>query len=206
MALFTVVRRENEFRQPAARLIVGLGNVGPEYRNTRHNAGFLAVEEFVTAHNLSPFTYKADLHANVSESTLHDAKVIIAEPTTLMNLSGKAVFHLQQYFNLGTDQILIVYDDIDVAFGTVRARLSGSDGGHNGLKSVTNTIGEHYARLRIGVSNDQRETIQAKDFVLGRFYKHERNQLPAIWQATNSYIDTFIRGEYANDSTSIALA
>jgi PTH1 family peptidyl-tRNA hydrolase len=120
-----------------------------------------------------------------------------------MNLSGQAVFALQEYFKVAVQEILVVHDDIDIEFGKVRTRSGGGEGGHNGLKSVSAAIGEEYARLRIGVANKQRDKLDASEFVLKNFSRTELKKLPDIWPTTNEYIMKFIDGNFKPDSKTL---
>lgn len=194
MGLFTVTTRNSSFQLPPAKLIVGLGNIGENYEKTRHNAGFMAIRAFAEANNASGFSEKNDLRAWVAEYQMEDTKIILALPTTLMNLSGSAVQLLQNYFELGIDQILVVHDDIDLQFGEIKTKVGGGNAGHNGLKSIDNLIGEDYSRIRIGVANEHREKTEASEYVLKQFPKKELEQLPKLFEQTNELITKFIDG------------
>jgi len=185
-------------------LIVGLGNVGDEYDKTRHNAGFMALDHFAHQFELGEFKKKADLNAEIIETNLAGEKLILAKPHTYMNKSGLAVVKLQNYFSVNDPRILIVYDDIDIDFSTVRSRTSGSSGGHNGIKSIEQVIGDSFARVRIGVKNDHLEHQDTADFVLTKFSRAELSELKHTLDYTNKQIELFIESQFEETSATIA--
>lgn len=131
-------------------MIVGLGNFGDKYTNTRHNAGFIAVEDMAQRHHLSFKRHKC--HAAVATGTIDGVKVILVKPLTYMNKSGEAVSALMKFYKLTPDRLVILYDDIDIAEGALRIRPNGSAGTHNGMRSVIACLGyNNFARIRIGV-------------------------------------------------------
>jgi PTH1 family peptidyl-tRNA hydrolase len=130
-------------------LIVGLGNPGNEYANTRHNAGFLAVEALLAAHG-SKFS-KLQCNALIDETAIGEHKVLVARPQTFMNNSGQAVKGLCKKYNFAPAAVLVIHDELDIAPGTLRLKLGGGHAGHNGLRSVSAAIGEDYMRLRVGI-------------------------------------------------------
>lgn len=131
-------------------MIVGLGNFGDKYKNTRHNAGFIAVEDLADRHDLSFKRHKC--HAAVATGTIGDAKVILVKPLTYMNKSGEAVSALMKFYKVTPDRLVVLYDDIDIAEGALRIRPNGSAGTHNGMRSVIGCLGyDNFARIRIGV-------------------------------------------------------
>ena len=147
-------------------LIIGLGNPGAEYENSRHNIGFKVLDALISAPNTS---FKTDRHANVTELKFKGRKLVLIKPNTFMNLSGKAVNYWMQQSKIEATNILVVTDDISLPFGVLRMRKKGSDGGHNGLKDINSVIGNNnYARLRFGVGNDFPRGKQV-DFVLSNF-------------------------------------
>ena len=184
-------------------LIIGLGNIGKEYDLTRHNAGFMAVDHFVHDFQLGEFSEKSDLGADIVESNLGGEKVIVAKPRTYMNKSGMAVVRLQNYFSVNDPRILIVYDDIDIEFGTVRTRLGGSSGGHNGIKSIANVLGEDFARVRIGVKNPHLEHQDTADFVLTRFSTAEQGEMGKILEYSKVQIESFVERRFEETSATL---
>ena len=155
------------------RLIVGLGNPGPEYAKTRHNVGFRCVEEIARRANASWATYKTDLNSLLAVAHLDDdTSVVLAKPQTFMNRSGAAVQELLERLDLNPGQCLIVYDDMDLPFGALRLRERGSPGTHNGMRSVLASVHtEAVPRLRIGIS--QAAPGAATDHVLSEFEPDE---------------------------------
>lgn len=151
-------------------LIVGLGNAGAEYAHTRHNIGFDVVGAFVQKHES---VFKTDRHAYMAELKWKGKIFICICPTTFMNLSGKAVKYWMDKEKISLENILVIVDEVALPLDCLRLRPSGSDGGHNGLKSIQESIGSQaYPRLRFGIGNDFPKGFQA-DFVLGKWKKEE---------------------------------
>ena len=147
-------------------LIIGLGNPGAEYENTRHNIGFKVLDKLASLSNIS---FSADKLADIADIKFKGRKLVLIKPTTFMNLSGKAVNYWLQQSKVSIDNILVITDDISLPFGVLRLRKKGSDGGHNGLKDIQNVMDSvKYPRLRFGVGNDFPRGRQA-DYVLGNF-------------------------------------
>lgn len=165
-------------------LIVGLGNIGKAYDNTRHNIGFACLDAFAKAHDFEPWTNKKDLKCILSSATLGDTRVILCKPTTYMNLSGEAVQKVAHFYKITADQIVIVHDDLDVPFGQIRMRVGGSSAGNNGIKSIIQHFGElesqQTGRIRIGIDGDKPAGMETSDYVLARFSKEEQGQLESL--------------------------
>lgn len=156
------------------RLIVGLGNPGAQYDHTRHNVGFRVVRAFHTLRIEDFSAWKHKGNADVSEGRMGSEKTILLLPTTFMNDSGDAVIDAVNFWKIRTDEIVVVYDDLDLPLGTVRIRKEGGSGGHNGMRSVIGRLGtDAIARIRIGIGNDMSATIPAERFVLERFRPDE---------------------------------
>ena len=169
-------------------LIVGLGNIGSEYRDTRHNIGFMMADALAEA---TKATFSTQRYGDVAQSRVKSAQLVILKPSTYMNLSGEAVRYWKQKENIELENILILVDDIAIPFGTVRIKGKGSDGGHNGLKSINSLLGtEEYARLRFGVGNDFPKGAQI-DYVLSNFTEEEFNALPDRLKQTTEAIKSF---------------
>ena len=159
-------------------LVAGLGNAGAEYRNTRHNIGFLVIDEL--ASRFSSGSYRAAAHAYVASAEFpNGAHIILAKPTTYMNRSGLALASLKKRFALNLDSCLVIVDDFNLALGAVRFRRKGSAGGHNGLKSIIEQCGEAFPRLRVGIGSPT-EGANVIDYVLGEFTPAEKQ---AVGQA-----------------------
>ncbi len=160
-------------------LIIGLGNPGSEYENTRHNIGFLTLDALAKASNVvfEPGRYAMTARAKIKGRTL-----ILIKPTTFMNLSGKAVRYWMQEENIPIENILVVVDDIALPFGSIRIRGKGSDAGHNGLRDIQQKIGHgNYPRLKFGIGNEFPKGSQV-DYVLGHWKNNEQLDLPALIQ------------------------
>ena len=147
-------------------LIIGLGNIGEQYKNTRHNIGFKVLDKLAA---LSNTFFLTDKYANVTEVKFKGRKLFLLKPTTFMNLSGKSVNYWMQKTKISQENILVITDDISLPFGVLRMRTKGSDGGHNGLKDIQSFLGNSaYPRLRFGVGADFPVGSQA-DYVLSTF-------------------------------------
>lgn len=156
-------------------LIVGLGNKGPEYENTRHNIGFKVAEK-IAQDIEAPF--KTANFGWLAEAKYKGRKVLVLKPDTYMNLSGKAIKFWMQKENIPVENVMVVTDDLALPFGTLRMKMKGSDAGHNGLKSIQNELQtQNYPRLRFGISADFAEGRQV-DYVLGEWTKEEKEKLP----------------------------
>jgi peptidyl-tRNA hydrolase, PTH1 family len=162
-------------------LIVGLGNPGSEYDLTRHNVGFLCVDHFVSKNpEMGQWIEKKDLKCLMSTGQLGETRVIVIKPTTFMNLSGEAVQAVAHFYKIHPESVVAVHDELDIDFGQIRLRKGGSAAGHNGVKSVTQHIGEEYGRVRIGIGPKTPEQIDSADFVLQRFSQDEQAELPGL--------------------------
>lgn len=156
-------------------LIVGLGNIGAEYRNTRHNIGFKVLDAFAEASNI---TFTTQRYGDVVETRVKNKILLLLKPSTYMNLSGDAVRYWMTKENIPLENVLVIVDDIALPFGAIRIKGKGSDGGHNGLKNIAAMIGtQNYARLRFGVGNDFPKGAQI-DYVLGNFSEEQEKQMP----------------------------
>jgi PTH1 family peptidyl-tRNA hydrolase len=161
------------------KLIVGLGNPGREYRDTRHNAGFIVVDELAKRHDLTWGMAPSQVPDAFVAKRYGPQSMLLAKPLTFMNLSGDAVAGLLRYYDVDPADLLIVVDDIDLPFGRLRARASGSAGTHNGLRSVVGRLGVGFPRLRVGVGRgDARRDLA--DHVLSKFEPAEREQLESV--------------------------
>lgn len=163
-------------------LIVGLGNPGYEYENTRHNTGFMVVDEFARSVGA---TFEDKHYGFVAETSIKGRKVFILKPTTYMNLSGNAVRYWLQKENIDQERLLVVVDDLSIPLGDFRLKGNGSNGGHNGLGNIQQLIGQQYARLRMGIGADFAKGQQV-DWVLGKYDEEDMKTLqPSIDQAVD---------------------
>jgi len=164
-------------------LIVGLGNPGKDYAQTRHNAGFLAIDSLATALQ-GKWTTDKRSKAEIIETRYFDRKVILAKPQTFMNLSGQSVASLMASFKVAVTNIWVISDDVALPLGTIRVRTGGSAGGHNGLKSIIESLGsENFVRVKLGVSEPP-ANIPLENYVLQKFSKPELAHLNKVIAAT----------------------
>lgn len=176
-------------------LIVGLGNPGKEYDLTRHNIGFACLDNFVTKNSeIGQWVSKADLRCHMATGQLGDTRVIAIKPTTYMNLSGEAVQAVAHFYKLHPDQIIVVHDELDIDFGQIRMRRGGGAAGHNGIKSVTQHIGEDYGRVRIGIGPKSPEQIDSADYVLQKFSQAEQEHMPALQREATAILSELAYG------------
>lgn len=156
-------------------LIAGLGNIGPEYKNTRHNIGFQILDALSEASNIS---FKDSRYGFVAEYKFKARTFILLKPTTYMNLSGRAVSYWLQKEKIDIKNLLVLVDDLALPFGTIRVRGKGGAGGHNGLENINQVLGRNdYARLRFGIGDDFHKGRQV-NYVLGEWDKQEQKELP----------------------------
>jgi len=161
---------------PGPALVVGLGNPGPEYAETRHNVGFRVVELLAARAGGGRFS-KHKSNADVLEGRLAGRKVVLAKPRTYMNVSGGPVAGLLRYFSVPAAELVVVHDDLDLGFGVIRLKQGGGEGGHNGLRSISSSVGTRdYLRVRFGIGRPPGRQDPA-DFVLKRFSAVERKDL-----------------------------
>lgn len=154
------------------KLIVGLGNIGREYELTRHNFGFLLLDEIISKYSFQSQGIKGK--AETFTGMIDGHKVIAIKPQTFMNLSGQAVGPIASFYKVEPDDIIVLHDEIDIDLGDVRSKQGGGNAGHNGLKSLDSTIGKNYKRLRLGVGRPEDSRFEVSDYVLGKFTKEER--------------------------------
>lgn len=168
-------KREEKVNPMKKFLVVGLGNIGPKYENTRHNIGFKVVDAFAKAKETSFETAKL---GDIARTKVKGKTVILLKPNTYMNLSGKAVRYWMQQENIPLDNLLIITDDLNLEFGTLRLKTKGSDGGHNGLKDIQAQLNTtKYNRFRFGIS-DQFSKGRQVDYVLGEWTEEEEAAIP----------------------------
>ena len=175
------------------KLIIGLGNPGKEYENTRHNAGFMAVDAFARKHDLT-FSLEPKMKGILAQVNLGGNKAIILKPMTYMNLSGESVIKVMQFYKIEVEDILVVSDDLDSRLGRLRLRAKGSAGGHNGHKNIALHIhSEEYKRIKIGI--DRSDVIPVIDWVLKKFTSEELKIMEDAAEIAANAIEDFILGE-----------
>lgn len=171
------------------KMIVGLGNPGSEYAKTRHNIGFMLVDKL--AENLKVAVNKSKYKALIGEAHIGQEKVLLVKPQTYMNLSGEAVGPLARWHKLNAEDIIVVYDDMDLPLGKLRIRAKGGSGGHNGMKSIISVLGtEDFPRMRIGIGKNQANTV---NHVLGKFNAEETAELEKTIEQTLLAVQTWVR-------------
>lgn len=169
-------------------LIVGLGNIGDEYRNTRHNIGFMVLDALAKASNI---VFSDKRYGAVANMSLKGKQLLLLKPSTYMNLSGNAVRYWMQQEKIPLENVLIIVDDLALPIGTLRLKGKGSDAGHNGLKHIAATLGtQNYSRLRFGIGNDFPKGGQI-DFVLGEFDDEAKKTLPERISLAGEIIKSF---------------
>ena len=162
-------------------LIVGLGNIGVEYANTRHNMGFMVLDAWAQASNI---LFESGRYGSTATISFKGRKFTLLKPSTYMNLSGKAVRYWMNELKIPLENLLVLSDDLNIPFGTLRLRKNGSAGGHNGLTNINELIGtQEYARIRLGIGNEFGRGQQV-DYVLGELSKEEKEQMPEICKRT----------------------
>lgn len=175
------------------KLVVGLGNFGKEYKNTRHNAGFMALDFYAKKNNL--VIDKRKFKGLYIETTINNEKVILLEPQTYMNLSGECVRDFIGYFHIDIKDLLVIYDDMDLDVGVIRLREKGSAGGHNGMKNIIENIKtSDFKRVRIGISKDK--NIDTINYVLGKFNKEEQEIINIELEKISNIIEDFTKYDF----------
>lgn len=173
------------------KLIVGLGNPGEEYNNTRHNVGFSFIDYYLNKKNIFAHWSKK-FNGLFFKTKLNDEDVIFLKPQTYMNLSGNAVYSIMSYYNIDVSDILVISDDLDLLIGNFKLKLNGSCGGHNGLRDIENKIGtSNYKRLKIGISNDK--SIDTKDYVLGKLSNEDVKLLDNVFEKLLAVLDDYFK-------------
>jgi len=173
-------------------LFAGLGNPGAKYANNRHNVGFMAAEAIARRHSFSPWSRK--FQAEVADGRIGGQKVLLVKPQTFMNLSGQAVGEALRFYKLDPSAVTVFYDEIDLAAGKVRVKVGGGSGGHNGIRSLDQHIGNNYRRVRIGVGHPGAKEM-VHGHVLGDFSKVDREWVDVLLDAIADGADMLARGD-----------
>lgn len=169
------------------KLVVGLGNVGKEYENTRHNIGFMCLDNF-----LGNVIWKNDNKAFSYKTMIYNTNVLFIKPKTFMNLSGEAVRYYVDYYHISKEDILVIQDDLDLPVGKIRLKYNSGDGGHNGIKSINSFLSSKmYLRVKVGIS---KSCINTVNYVLGKFSDDEMNIINNSFKDINNVIMDFICG------------
>ena len=172
------------------KLIIGLGNPGKEYENTRHNVGFDIIDKYASNHNLS--INKSKFDGLYIDTIINDEKVILLKPQKYMNLSGEVVKKYVDYFKINVEDILVIHDDLDQELGKIKLKENSSSGGHNGIKDIEKHLNtKDYKRLKIGISNNK--SLDTKDYVLGHFSKEERKIIDNSIDICQNILEDFFK-------------
>ena len=169
-------------------LFVGLGNIGKEFKNTKHNIGFEFIDYLIEVYNF--FKLGNKLKSSLYKGDILGTKVILSKPTTMMNCSGEAVNLIKRFYKIRNDNIFIFHDDLDLNIPKIKFKFAGSSAGHNGIKDIDKNIGNQYYRIRIGINNKDNMTT-SKNYVLSKFNKHEKkilNKKIALIEKSLKYI------------------
>ncbi|MBI3752578.1 MAG: aminoacyl-tRNA hydrolase [Deltaproteobacteria bacterium] len=181
-------------------LIIGLGNPGTKYKDTRHNIGFMAIDSLAEANSIK--LNKKDFESLWGKGSIKDKEVILLKPQTYMNLSGEAVQAVSDYFDIEPKDILVIYDDIDLELGMMRIRLSGGSGGHNGMESIIEHLGTNdFPRIRLGIGRpdikklkvkSQKSKVDVAEYVLNPFDPEEKTILKPMLEKTKEAVDVIV--------------
>ena len=177
------------------KLIVGLGNPGKEYENTRHNAGFKFIDEYAKSKGL---TFNQNKFKGLYTTFINNGeKIILLKPQKYMNLSGEVVRDFVNFFKIKTDDILIICDDLDTPLGKIKIKYKGSSGGHNGLKNIEQNINTNeYKRIKIGISNDKNE--DRINYVIGKMPKEDLNKLNEVTSRSPEILEDYLNLKFDN--------
>ncbi len=170
--------------------IFGLGNPGLEYKETRHNLGFIILDYISSLNNLL-WQHKKKLYSDISEYNIESKKVAFIKPMTFMNNSGICVQSVLNYYKLNASKVIVIYDDMDLPFCKMRCKIAGGSGGHNGIKSIDQAIGVEYLRMRVGIGRPENNFINSSDYVLHKFSKNELQHVKNISKLISDQISCF---------------
>lgn len=184
-------------------ILAGLGNPGAQYQNNRHNAGFMAADAIARRHSFSPWTKK--FQGLVAEGTLGGEKVLLIKPQTFMNLSGQSVGEAMRFYKLSPSDVAVLYDELDLAPGKVRVKVGGGAGGHNGIRSLDQHIGNAYRRVRIGIGHPGVKEL-VHGYVLGDFAKADQAWLEPLMDAIGEHAPLLAKGDDNSFMNKLALA
>ena len=185
------------------KLLVGLGNAGDQYRNNRHNIGFMAADAIHREYGFGP--WKAKYAGLLSEGQIGNERVLLLKPQTMMNLSGNSVQQVAQFYKIAPIDLTVMYDELDLAAGKVRVKIGGGNGGHNGLRSIDPQLGLDYRRVRLGIGHPGRKEMVIHH-VLGDFAKSEQLWLAPLLDAIAKHAGLLVTGDDNGFMNKIALA
>lgn len=177
------------------KLIVGLGNPGRDYENTRHNMGFMMLDSYAKENNLE--FIKSKFGGTYTEFNNNGEKVILLKPQQYINLSGEVIKKYVEFYKLNLEDILIISDDLDMPFGKIKIKYKGSSGGHNGLKNIEQHLGtKEYRRIKIGISNNK--NIDTKDYVLSKLSNEDKEKLNSVQITLNKILNDYFKLSFDN--------
>jgi PTH1 family peptidyl-tRNA hydrolase len=181
--------------------LVGLGNPGKKYQNTRHNTGF-AFLDFLARNERTTFAFNKYFNAEIARISILDQDILFIKPQTFMNLSGTSVQGIVSYFHIPTDKVWVVHDDVDIELGSVRVRGDGSPGGHKGVQSIIGRLGtEKFPRFRIGIKTIESENIPTEKFVLQKFSTQEQRIIDEVFKKTEELLSKALKEGIQHIST-----
>jgi PTH1 family peptidyl-tRNA hydrolase len=182
-------------------VLVGLGNPEAKYKLNRHNVGFMAIDSIVARYKLAP--YKTKFQSQLVTKKINDTPIIFSKPQTFMNLSGKSIGNILNFYKLKCENVIVIHDDLDLSVGTVKTKIGGGSGGHNGLKSLDSIIGKNYRRLRIGIGHPGDKNL-VNNYVLGDFSKSENFIINTLIKNITLNFDKIIKNKEDNLSQLLA--
>jgi PTH1 family peptidyl-tRNA hydrolase len=185
------------------KLIVGLGNPGEKYSSTRHNVGFMVVDKIFEKYSASNFQKK--FNSEFMEIRVNNCKVFLLKPHTYMNLSGRAVFECANFYKIPSEDVLVIYDDLDLELGKIKVRQNGGSGGHNGIKSIDECLDKNYMRLRIGITKPINKQMDISSYVLTKFNEDEKELMDNVFTSVINNISNLIDNHYENFMNSCAI-
>jgi PTH1 family peptidyl-tRNA hydrolase len=182
------------------KLIVGLGNPGKEYQNTRHNFGFLTIDKVAEQVGAPAFKLEKKFYSEICEVEMSGQKVILAKPVTFMNLSGKAVSAIATFYKIGVSDIWVIADELDLPLGTMRVKLDTVSSTHNGIRNIIEALGTtDFTRFRLGINTETQ--LPADEFVLSRFTTAEQSQVNQIIEKSSELILRFLKDDLVKSET-----
>jgi PTH1 family peptidyl-tRNA hydrolase len=184
------------------KLLVGLGNPGPQYAGNRHNIGFMALDAIARANGITQ--YRTKHGGMLAEGSIGGEKVILLKPQTFMNRSGDSVQQVAQFYKIAPADIIVLYDELDLAPGKVRVKVGGGNGGHNGLRSIDPQVGLDYKRVRLGIGHPGKEFVT--HHVLGDFAKADQVWLDPLLEAIGKHAGMLVKGDDSGFMNKLALA
>jgi PTH1 family peptidyl-tRNA hydrolase len=187
----------------AMLLFVGLGNPGARHARNRHNIGFMAVEAIARRYPFAPF--RARFQSRASEGQIGGERIVLIEPQTFMNDSGRAVHEAARFYKISLDDIIVFHDELDLAPGKLRVKLGGGNAGHNGLRSISAHMGNDYKRVRLGIGHPGDKAI-VYSYVLSDFAKSEQPWVEALCSATADQVPLLVKGDDAHFQSKVHLA